>query len=55
MSEAFKCDSCGEYCSGNSAIVTLYPANIYLEKNCKYDLCPSCYKEVKKTLIKKKD
>jgi len=53
MSNAYKCDSCGEYCDGDAAIITLYPSKIS-EKSLKYDLCPFCLNEVIEVITKEK-
>lgn len=53
MSEAFKCDSCGEYCDGEPTIITMYPST-FREKVLKYDLCPFCFNEVVEVVTKEK-
>ena len=53
MSNAYKCDSCGEYYDGDAAIITLYPSKIS-EISLKYDLCPFCLTEVIEVTAKEK-
>ena len=53
MSEAFKCDSCGEYSDGAPMVITLIPPTIN-EKIFKFDLCPFCSEEVANVISREK-